>query len=56
MERENEPVKETEGGENEKDTLESMDSWYAAEKRISRKESARLRQALQSETRPDLTQ
>lgn len=56
MERENEPVKETEGGEKEKDTLESTDSWHAAEKRISRKGSARLRQALQSETRPALNQ
>lgn len=56
MERENEPIKETEGGEKEKDTLESMDSWHAGEKRNSRKGSARLCQALQSETRLALNQ
>lgn len=56
MERESEPVKETKGGQKEKDTLESMDSWHAGEERISRKGSARLCQALQSKTRPSLNQ
>ena len=53
---ENEPVKETEGGEKEKDTLESMVSWHGGEKRVSRKRSAQLCQAVQSETRSALNQ